>query len=56
MVELYIFIGVLVTSLPLIGILLYVWQKFGREDHGVSLARRVFLVGVIVFLGYMIVL
>jgi hypothetical protein len=56
MTELYIFIGTIVISLPLVGVLLYVWHKFGRGDRGVTLARYIFLTGVFLLLGYMIVL
>jgi hypothetical protein len=45
---LLIFALTLLTFLPLAGILLYVWWKFGKGDLGVSLARTIFLAGSLV--------
>ncbi len=40
-----IFALTLATFLPLAGILLYVWWKFGKGELGVSIARTIFLAG-----------
>ena len=42
---LLIFALTLVTYVPLAGVLLYVWWKYGKGEVGVSLARTVFLAG-----------
>jgi hypothetical protein len=51
---LLIFALTLVTFLPLAGILLYVWWKYGKGDLGVSLARTVFLGGSLLLLFILI--
>ena len=40
-----IFLLTLTAYLPLAGVLLYVWWKFGKDEPGVVLARKVFLLG-----------
>ncbi len=47
---LLIFVLTLVTYLPLAGVLLYVWWKYGKEEMGVSIARTIFLAGSLVLL------
>jgi hypothetical protein len=42
--------------LPLAGVLLYVWYKFGKGNRKVQLARIIFLVGSLVIVGYMLTL
>lgn len=42
---LIIFLITLVAYVPLAGVLLYVWWKYGKDEPGVTLARRVFIVG-----------
>lgn len=49
-----IFILTLVIYIPLAGVLLYVWHKFGRGDKGVRLAQTIYLLGSFMILGYMI--
>jgi heme/copper-type cytochrome/quinol oxidase subunit 2 len=44
----------LVIYVPLAGILLYVWWKYGKGEIGVKLARSVFLLGSFVLFFYMI--
>lgn len=51
---LLIFALTLITYLPLAGILLYVWWKYGKGDLGVSLARTVFLAGSLLLLFFLI--
>lgn len=53
---LIIFILTLVTYLPLAGVLLYVWWKYGKGEVGVSIARTVFLAGSLVILFSIITL
>lgn len=47
---LLIFLLTLVTFLPLAGVLLYVWWKYGKGEIGVSIARTVFLAGSLLLL------
>jgi hypothetical protein len=51
---LIIFLLTLLISIPLSGMLLYVWWKYGNNEKGVKIARIVFLVGLFGLLGYMI--
>jgi heme/copper-type cytochrome/quinol oxidase subunit 2 len=44
----------LVIYIPLAGILLYVWWKFGKNEKGVSIARLVFLFGSAILFIYML--
>jgi hypothetical protein len=54
--SLIIFLFTLLMCLPLSGMLLYVWWKFGKDEKGVMYARVIFLLGLFVLLGYMIML
>ncbi len=40
-----LFLLTVVISLPMSGVLFYVWHKFGRGDKGVAIARAVYVVG-----------
>lgn len=51
-----IFLFTLLMCIPLSGMLLYVWWKYGKGERGVAIARIVFLVGIFVLLGYLITL
>ena len=44
----------LVIYIPLAGILLYVWWKYGKGEMGVRIARVVFLLGSFGLFAYMI--
>ena len=54
--SLLIFILALVAYIPLAIVLLYVWWKYGKGEHGVSVARSVFLAGSFFLIAYMITL
>jgi uncharacterized membrane protein len=43
-------LAVIVVFLPLIGVLLYVWHKYGKGDRYVLLAQVIFVVGIIFIL------
>jgi hypothetical protein len=51
---LLIFALTLMTYLPLGGVLLYVWWKYGKGEMGVSFARTIFLAGSL-FLMFLLV-
>ncbi len=44
----------LVIYIPLAGILLYVWWKFGKNEKGVQIARLFFLFGSVLLFIYML--
>lgn len=46
----------LVIYIPLAGILLYVWWKFGKNEKGVFISRLVFLFGSAMLFIYMLVI
>ncbi len=52
-ISVILFLTTLVIYIPMAGILLYVWYKFGKGDRGVGVARSVYLVGSVCILGVM---
>lgn len=42
---LIIFLITLIAYIPLASVLLYVWWKYGKDEPGVAIARKVFLFG-----------
>ncbi len=48
-----IFLTTLLIYVPMAGILLYVWQKFGTGDPGVRSAKVTYLVGSLFIFGIM---
>lgn len=50
---LIIFLITLAAYIPLSGVLLYVWWKYGKTEPGVSIARAVFLAGSFGLIFYM---
>jgi heme/copper-type cytochrome/quinol oxidase subunit 2 len=55
-VDSIIFLTTLVITLVLAGALLYVWWKYGKEEKGVALARVVYLTGLLLLFGYMLLI
>ncbi len=51
---LIILLTTLVIYIPLAGILLYVWWKFGKNEKGVTIVRLVFLLGSALLFIYML--
>ncbi|MBP6888446.1 MAG: hypothetical protein KBC21_01965 [Candidatus Pacebacteria bacterium] len=49
-----LFLFTVVVSLPMSGVLLYVWYKFGKGDKGVQIARVVYVLGLFTILFTMI--
>ncbi len=52
-ISVILFLVTLLIYVPMAGILLYVWYKFGRGDAGVRIARAVYLTGSACILGLM---
>ena len=44
-ISLILFLATVVIYIPMAGVLLYVWHKFGQGDGGVQKARIFYLVG-----------
>ena len=55
-IPLIIFVLTLVIYLPLAGVLLYVWWKYGKGEVWVSIARVTFLVGSFLLIGYILII
>lgn len=53
---LIIFILTLIVYLPLAGVLLYVWWKYGKGEIGVTIARSIFLFGSLALVFMMMVI
>lgn len=51
-----IFLLTLAVYIPLSSVLLYVWHKFGRGDHGVRTACAVYGAGSLLIIFYMLFL
>ncbi len=52
-ISVILFLTTLIIYIPMAGILLYVWYKFGKGDGGVRVARSVYLAGSVFILGVM---
>lgn len=51
-----ILIGALIVYVPLAGLLLYVWYKYGKHENAIKKAAAIFLAGSLFLFGYMITL
>lgn len=52
-ISVILFLITLLIYIPMAGILLYVWYKFGKEDGGVRVSRMVYLTGSLFVFGVM---
>lgn len=50
-----IFILTIVVFVPCAGVLLYVWHKYGSDEHAVTVARTTFILGVIAIFGLLVI-
>lgn len=55
-IKIAIFFVSIIIFLPLTGILLYVWNKYGKGEKKVMAARIIFLLGSLALFGYMLTL
>jgi hypothetical protein len=53
-IKIIIFFISLLVYIPLSGVLLYVWHKYGKFEAKVFLARIIFLIGSVCIIGYML--
>lgn len=52
-ISVILFLITLLIYIPMAGILLYVWYKFGKDDNGVRIARVIYLTGSLFIFGVM---
>ncbi len=49
-----LFTFILIVFIPLIGSLLYVWWKYGKNEEWIKVARGIYMAGVTLLLGCMV--